>query len=162
MSYCSISDVSGKCLNLLGTETSFSTTTKPNATDVTGWISNGCSIIDTQLSAWGYDVPAGAGTVAYGWFRELNALYAAAQAELSRTVATLSIGERTRGQVFDKMFWDGLARLESLDLTGVGATRSSAGTVFVGGISQVNKDTQTDNTDRVQPRFKRGMLNWNS
>jgi len=105
----------------------------------------------------GYSVPVAAG-ILYDWLADLNALFAAARAEMSRINVVLGPGERTRGQVFDEMFWDGLRNLSKMNLSGAGATRSTAGKLYVGGISEAVKDTYVDDTDRVKPRFSRRMF----
>ncbi len=156
--YASASDVANRCRNLLGGVSNFSSSTSPTITAVNGFLSSACSIIETFLLSCGYSVPVTEDTAVYGWLSELNTLYAAAQAEMTRVNVTLGPGERTRGQVFDEMFWKGLKRLAEGDLTFAGLSRTSTAKIYVGGVSQDDKDTWEDTTDRVRPRFTRGMF----
>lgn len=164
MPYASASDVGALCHNLLDSESSFSATTAPTLTDIESWLSSGCSIIEAQLGSWGYTTPVANTAGIFPWLTELNALWAAARAELSRTNITIGPGERTRGQVFEKMFWDGMRQLKEMDLTAGGVNRSSArASIYGGGISKIDKDGQESDSDRVAPRFKRGQFTvWTS
>jgi hypothetical protein len=102
-----------------------------------------------------------AGTTAYDMVSDLNALYAAGQAEMSRINVTLSPGERTRGQVFLEQFWKELREIAKLDLSSLGlsslVTGGGGGILYSGGISEADKDSIISNTDRVTPRFAKGM-----
>lgn len=160
MAYATTSNVAKLCLNLADGWIDFTTETKPAISDVQTWLSSGCSIIETKLSSWGYSTPVPTTSALYDYIRDLNTFYAAARAEMSRMTATTMPGERTRGQVFDRMFWDNLHRLEEMHLSGglVGAgltVSSTAGEIYVGGISETDKEVYSDNTDYVEPRFKR-------
>ena len=160
MAYTSSSTVAALCVNILSGASDFSASSSPTSTAVDGWISSGCSVIDTYLSSKKYDVPIPSGAAAYSWLTNLNTLYAAALVETSRTNITLGPGERTRGRVMLEQFWDELKMLVSMDLTSMGVTRSSKGSLYVGGISEADKDTYEDDSDRVAPRFERGMLDF--
>jgi hypothetical protein len=155
MAYASASDVANLCRGLLNSASTFDASTSPTNTAVSVWLSSGCAILEAQLTAWGYTVPVPTSTIAYNWLQDLNTLFASARAELSRTNLTLQPGERTRGQVFNDMFWKDLGRLEDRDLTLAGVTRDSTVLVYTGGISVADKDAVVSNTDRVEPRFKR-------
>jgi hypothetical protein len=155
--YAAASDVAALCRNLLGSASTFLTTTSPTLASVNTWLSSGCSVIESYLSARGYSTPVAVGTVARAMVTDLNTLYAAARAEMSRANVVLGPGERTRGQVFDEMFRRQLTELLTMDLTIAGIARSNAGILFVGGISKDDKDSYEDDTDRVAPRFKRNM-----
>lgn len=163
--YAAASDVANYCRNLLGDSGSFSSSTSPTLTAVNTWLSSGCSIIEAKLSSYGYATPVSNTTVLYEWIRDLNTLYAAARAEMSRINVTLSPGERTRGQVFEEMFWKQLDQWKSMDLTTTGATNNTSGnsilgqTLWVGGTSIDSKDTYKDDSDRVKPKFSKGMFN---
>jgi len=157
--YAAASDVGSFCLNLLGNAGStFTTATNPTLGAVNSWLTSGCAVLETQLGSHGYSTPVASTVSAYGWLTNLNALYAAARAEMSRANVSLRVGERTRGQVFDKMFWDELKRLLDMDLTMAGISRSATGVVYVGGISVADKDTHEDDSDRVPPRFTRAQF----
>lgn len=157
MAYCSASTVAGLCRNLLGQEGGFSFSSCPTINDVNQWLSSGCSIIESQLAGCKYTVPVAGGTAAYDWLAHLNALYGAAYAEMSRTTVTLGPQERTRGQIYLEQFWNQLNMLCKTDFTLAGLTRTTAGTLYVGGISVTEKDTYENNADRVPPRFFRGL-----
>jgi len=156
--YASASDVGAYCQNVLGGASNFSASSSPNVTAVSNWLNAGGAVLEAHMSGWGYDVPVGATTVVYNWLTDLNTLYAAARVEMSRSNVVLSPGERTRGQVFDEMFRDGLKRLKGMDLSLAGATRSY-GTLYVGGISDADKSTVVSDTDRTTPRVTRSMFN---
>jgi len=163
--YASASNVANYCRNLLGDSASFSSSTSPTLTAVNTWLSSGCSIIESRLSSYGYSIPVSTGTTLYDWISDLNTLYAAARAEMSRINVTLSPGERTRGQVFEEMFWKQLDQWKSMDLTTTGATNNTSSnsilgqTLWVGGTSVASKDSYKDASDRVKPKFSKGMFN---
>ena len=162
--YASASDVSAYTFGLLGTDyPTFTTDTHPMLSQVNTWLSSGCSIIEAYLHSLHYATPIAPTTGIYSYIKDLNSLYAATRAELSRTTATVQLGERTRGQIFDKMFWDQLNGLKDIDLTAMGvevSTTSRHGKLFVGGISQASKDSYVSDNDRVQPRFSRGLFDF--
>ncbi len=155
--YGSTSGVASLCRQLASGASDFTTSTSPTAAQVTVWLTGGCAIIETKLTSAGYDVPPAATTVVYGWLTDLNDLWAASKAEMSRTNITLGPGERTRGQVFEEQFWRGMKQLLDNDLTYAGLSRTSTAKIYVGGVSQDDKDTWEDTTDRVGPRFFRGQ-----
>jgi len=158
MAYASASDVASLCRNLRGSAGSiFTTETDPTLASVDVWLISGCAVLETQLAAHGYSTPVASTAAAYGWMTNLNALYGAARAEMSMTTDGMRVGERTRGQVFEKMFWDELKMMLKMDLTFAGISRSSTGTLYVGGISETEKDSYESDSDRVDPRFHRGI-----
>ena len=157
MSYGKTTGVAALCFNVLSGSTDFSAISAPTLTQVEGWLSSGCAIIESTLSGAGYSVPVSSGTV-YDWLGQLNELYAVAQVEKARTNISLAPGERTRGQVYEDDFWKGLDRLLARDLTAVGVSRRSGDLVYVGGVSIDDKDEYTSDTDMVGPRFARGMF----
>lgn len=156
MAYASASDVAALCQSLLGPNANFTTSTSPTLTEVSSWLSGGCAILEAKIASRGYAIPVTAATTAYDWIKDLNALYAAAKAESSRTAATVSVTERTRGQVFMKDFWDQLKQLISVDMTMMGLERDAEVPVYVGGIDQDEKDDRADGM--VAPRFRRGQF----
>jgi len=158
MPYASSSDVAALCINILNGASDFSASTAPTACMVLRWLSSGCGIIESTLAGLGYDVPVASTVGAHDFLREVNALFGAARAELSRTNATTGPGERTRGQVFNQMFWDELARLKGIDLAMYGLQRATTGKMYVGGVSQDEKDIIDEDEDRVEPRFRRGQF----
>jgi len=158
MPYASVDQVAALCRNLLGTATQFGSSTSPTVYEVESFLSSGCSAIEIRLSAAGYDVPVAAGSRAYDFISHLNTLYGAAYAEMSRTNVVLGPGERTRGQQFLAQFNNEIDGFISLDLTGMGISRSSRGEIYVGGTSKADVNSNISDTDRVPPRFFRGML----
>ncbi len=158
MAYGTTNGTAAMCMNLLDGGTDFTGSTNPTANQVEFWLSSACSVIESNLSSWGYSVPPSRNAGIYDWLVDLSNLFAASRAELSRTNITVGPGERTRGQVFEQMFWDGLKRLKDTDLTEVGLSRRSGDKIYVGGTSIDAKDTWDEDTDRVRPRFFRGIF----
>lgn len=157
--YAAASDVAGMCRNLLGPATMFGASTSPTLATVNTYLSSGCGILESTLQNKGYTVPVAVGTAARDWLQNLNMLYAAGMSELTRVNITLTPGERTRGQVLLEYFWKQLNYFTSLNLASMGVTRSATvGTLFVGGTSKTSKDSYNANSDRVAPRFARGMF----
>ena len=163
MAYASASTVAGYTKNLLGPDKIYTESSCPTLNNVESWLSSGCSVIETVLAGAKYSTPVPTTSGVYGWVSELNALWAAAHAEWSRTNVTLSPGERTRGQVLYDYFWSELEKLilgiggNGNDLTLVGLTRTSVGKLYVGGISYSDKHTWESDSDRVKPFAFRGM-----
>ncbi len=158
MAYCSGCDVAVLVQNILGGQDGFSTSTSPAIDAVNRLMTSGCGIIETRLQAGGYSVPPASDTAIYSELVHCNALFAAGWVEMSRTNATVSKGERTRGQVFLEMFEGCMGSLLGRDLTLAGLTRQSAGRLYAGGISIADKQAKESDTDRVAPRFGRGMM----
>lgn len=153
--YASPSDVAMLCINLLEGASAFSASTIPALTSVSAWLDSGAAVINSWLSSHGYDTPITTGVAMYDMLTDLNMLYAAARSEMSRINVTLAPGERTRGQVFDAMFWAQLNALAKADLSSLGATSTTRGQIYVGGIGVTDKQNNVDDTDRVTPRFTR-------
>ena len=159
MAYASASDVSSICPHLIGsTASTFDTSTSPTANEVTAWLSSGSSIINAKLASKGYDA-IGATSIAYEFARQANALYGAYMAERSRLSARVSKQENTRGDVFKSDFEDMLEMLTGMDLSRMGVGRSLAPpTPYSGGTSKADKEEYEADTDRIAPRFARGMF----
>lgn len=154
--YASPSDVGALCHNLIGSASNFDTSTSPTLTQVNAWLSSGCSLINSILGTRGYGaIPAT--SAAYEFARDANAQYAAQRAEQSRINARIAPGERTRADKFKQGFDDAMKELRAMDLSmlGVSVTTTS---VYAGGISDADRDSVESNTDRVAPRFVRGMF----
>lgn len=167
MAYANTYQVAALCRNILGSADQFGTSTSPTIVEVQDFLTSGCMIINTHLNSWGYDAPPASTTSLYGMLSELNTLYAAGRAEMTRSNVVLGPGERTRGQVFLGEFWAALKLLSSMELTGAGGTKPGAGTtpgagagafLYVGGISYADKSRVESDTDRVKPRFERDMF----
>ena len=155
MSYASASDVSGLVHNLLGPLGTFLTSTSPTLSDVDGWLTSGCSIINAHLASRGYG-PISSTSEAYGMATQANALWAAAMAEDSRLNARVSADERTRGEMFLRQFWKLIDVLTAMDLSRMGVSQVSK--AFAGGISYASKQTYEGDTDRIPGRFNRGQF----
>ena len=158
MAYASASDVASLTKNLVGGASSFDTSTSPTGTQVNQWLSSGCAIINTVIGSMGYGaIPES--SEAYGMVRDCNALFGAWRAELSRTNARTQPGERGRADFFKKAWDDCLDELKELDLSALGVPQTrTAGRVYAGGISKADKASVEGDSDRVTPRFRRGMF----
>lgn len=160
MAYASASDVAAMCSQLVSGENNFTSTTLPTITQVERWLSSACAIIESILQSRGYGVPVSATATIYDWIIDLNATYAASKAEMMRTNVIIGMGEKTKGMLYSKQFWDDIEKLKTIDLTQTGIGRSSIAPIYTGGISIADKDAREDDTDRVQPRFKRGQFSF--
>jgi len=113
--------------------------------------------METLLNSKGFATP-----VAVSGTRDklaaIETLYGAAMAEMSRANVRLGPGERTRGQVFLEMYDDQLEDLLKTDLTLAGVGSLGTAPLYAGGISDSDKDTIEDDSDRVKPMFKRELM----
>ena len=159
MAYASTCDVAALTRTLLGPLTTFSESSSPTSDQVTNWLSSGCAIINTRLAAAGY-APIPTSSVAYDLARQINALFAAWMAERSKTLGTTQAGENTRADMFKKDYQALLDMMLDIDLAnaGVSSLGGSSAKPYAGGISLDDKSTDETNSDRVKPRFKRGMM----
>ena len=155
MAFASSSDVAALCRNLVSGASDFSTSTSPTQAQVNAWLSSGCAVITLRLNGMGYGALS-SGTAAYELAGQINALYAAWLAERSRINARTTADERTRADMLRKDFDDNLKILIGADLSRAGV--SQTGVAYAGGISADDKDTQEADSDRVNPRFVRGMF----
>ena len=156
MAYASGTDVSSLCKNLVGSASSFDTSTSPNLTQVNLWLSSGCALINSVLGTRGYGaIPTT--SAAYDFARDANALYAAWRAESSRINARVAPGERTRADKFKQDFNDALGELKAMDLSRLGVSVANS-QVYAGGISVADRDSVEADSDRVTSRFIRGMF----
>jgi len=160
--YSSASNVAQFTPNLVSGSTDFSTSTTPTKVAVEGWLSTGCSLIHTALNGAGYSTPVSVSTApaVYGQVQNLEMIYGAAMAEMTRLTTRTAANERTRGQVFMKMFTDGLDALVSSDLSSAGLSKSATAPIYIGGVSIDRKETLADDTDRVRPSFQRDLMTW--
>lgn len=159
MSYSSASSVASLTRNLTGNK-QYSTSTCPTINEVNQWLSSGCAIIESRLAGCDYSVPVTGGTAAYDWLGQLNTLYAAAWAEMSRTTATLEPNQATKGQIFLEEFWNQLDMLCKGDLTLAGLSLVSAGrgAIYAGGTMVSEKRIWERDSGRVKSRFSRRMF----
>src|SRR3990167_4994923 len=135
MAYASGTDVASLCKNLVGSASSFDTSTSPNLTQVNLWLSSGCALINSALGSRGFGaIPTT--SAAYDFARDATALYAAWRAESSRINARVAPGERTRADKFKHDFTDALCELKAMDLARGGVSvanwQGGAGGVSVG------------------------------
>ena len=158
MAYTSASAVEILTTNLLGASGSYDANTKPTLTAINFWLSSGCSHIEGALKSAGYATPIAAGNVLYDRVAGIEALYATAMAEMSRSNVRLGPGERTRGQVFLEEFKDQLEDLVKKDLTQAGVGILGLSKMYAGGISSADKTLVEDDSDRVTPRFARDLF----
>ena len=167
MAYCSASDIFAYSQNLTHGNPMFNEETTPTLTQVNRFLSSGCAAIHTALTGAGINVPVASGTALHDQLSDLNALFGAGRAEMSRVNVTVQPGERTRGQIFLEMFKDDLNSLilsmsemneDQLDDIGAELSIGTSGKIFVGGISQDSKDSYDDDDDRVKPRIKRDQF----
>ena len=158
MSYSSASDVAAYCPGLTDSSGSFTATSRPPTSAVERFLSSGCALIETSLEAAGYSMPVPASATVYDYVVDLEAIYGAARAETSRRVGRISADERTRARMFMDDFKAGLKALVAMNLDQAGLSVSGAGALYAGGISIDDKDTVESDSDRVEPRFKRGLL----
>ncbi len=157
--YAETMDVAMYCSNLINGVADFSSTTTPTIANVVAWLNRGAAIINNRIKAAGYTLSVGYATDVWRELAELNAFYAVARAEMARTNVRLAVGERTRGQVFEEMFWKGLDKFIAQDLTQIGAGYIHGG--YIGGTSISEKLSVESDSDRVAPRFIRGQFDNN-
>ena len=156
MAYTTSSSVAAFCSNLTQNASDFSASTTPTQSQVNNWITQGAQQIDTILRTKGFVPPSSACDI-YGQLGDLNTYYAVARAEKARTNVRLAPGERTRGQVFQKDFDEGLKALLAGDLSRAGLTYAHAG--YVGGISVSDKSSVESDGDREPMRFSKNQFN---
>ena len=156
MAYASGTDVASLCRNLVGSASSFDTSTSPNLTQINLWLSSGCALINSIIGSRGFGaIPTT--SAAYDFARDANALYAAWRAESSRINARVAPGERTRADKFKQDFNDALGELKTMDLSRLGVSVANS-QVYAGGISVADRDSVEADSDRVTSRFIRGMF----
>ncbi len=155
MAYAVSSCVAALCRNLVSGASDFSSSTSPNDSQVNGWLSSGCSLINAQLASKGYGVIP-TSSAAYELAAQANALYAGWLAERSRTHARTSAGERGRAGMLKDDFDAQMKVLLDVALSRMGVSQTS--TAYMGGQSVADKDSVVSNSDRVLPRFTRGMF----
>ena len=155
MAYCSASDVAALVRNLLGSSSSFDTSTCVTSGQVTAWLTTGCSLIEAHIGGLGYgSIPAN--SQAYGLAQQANAIYGAWMAERRFTTQAVAAGERTRADKFKEDFEYLMDTLTSLPLSRLGVPQVSV--AYAGGISLADKSTVAGNGDRTPGRFARGQF----
>lgn len=163
MAYASGSAVAALTKNLNGGEPTYTDTSCPTRLEVEHWLSTGCSLIEVELANNGYDaIPST--SKAYGLASQVNAVYAAWMAERSRNNARGAAGERTRADLFREDYERLLKTLIHSDLSRLGVPElgttdsATAAAPYAGGIHVDDKESVAADTNRVRPRFGRGMF----
>lgn len=120
--------------------------------------SAGSSLINSRLNALGYAAPAGSSAEIYPFLGQLEVFFIVWQAEAARSSPRTATGERTRADMFRKMFQDGLDLLGTMDLSRSGLSLESTADWYIGGISVSEKSAVESDTDRIPTRFGRGQF----
>lgn len=136
----------------------FDGTSIPILERVEDWIEEAYYSLQMELSKEGYDVaiPAGA-TAALGFLEKLNVYGAVLQIELAHPITGRTGEGNERYKEYADQYDKGIVILASDALEELGATRSTALSAFVsmGGASKDRKRVPYEDTDAVQPRFRR-------
>lgn len=153
MSYATHKDVEVLCPRIFNAPSGV-----PEATVVQNWIDEGAALIDARLTSAGYSAPVSSSAAAYKLFRHCNALYAACIVEMSRGTSQTAAAETGRSFNFCDRFERNLNSLLAMDLSGLGVSVSSAGQMYIGGISEDDKESVESDTDRIMTSFRRGQF----
>ena len=156
MAYASASQVANYT-PMLTDEGRFTPTTRPPLSAIEHWLSAGCALIEATLASAGFRVPVEASDPIYDAVVDLNALYAAAQAEYSRLTVRVTDDANTRAAIFQRRFRDGLQQIAALR-PGDAATVSTARKGYIGGVWKSDKEDVSDDSDRIPTRFSRGQF----
>jgi len=156
MAYASASQVAAYTPMLLD-EGRFTPTTKPPLSAVEQWLSAGCGLIEATLASAGFRTPIDPSDPIYSAVVDLNALYAAAQAEYARLTVRVTDDSNTRAALLMRRFEDGLHRIASLRPDAAAAV-STPRKGYIGGVWKSDKEDVTDDSDRIPTRFARGQF----
>lgn len=152
-----INGVESHCRHLT-TSGSFSASSIPQLTDVEQAIDLAYFDLQAHLAKAGYATAVAASdTAVLGFLERLNIYGAVMQIELQHPITGRS-GEGNDRYIEYKRHWDeGISTLASDALDALGHTRSEASSEFVelGGRSIDRKKIPYEDTDAVQPRFRR-------
>ncbi len=138
----------------------FATGGTPPLARVEQWIDQAYYTIQAHLAKAGYSVTvAAAQTAALGFLENLNVYGAVMQVELAHPITGRGGEENDRYKQYAKLYKEGLTILASDALEQLGVTREEALSEFVelGGRSVARKEVAYQDTDAVQPRFRRGF-----
>ncbi len=135
----------------------FAANIRPASSEIRQFMSGGCALIESTIRSMGY-TPPGADLPMYDFLSDIEANYAAWRSELSRSSPRTAKGERSRADDFRKAYEANLRQLKKMDLglLGWSMLQSTGRGWYIGGISQADKDTVEDDTDRTKAAFKRG------
>ena len=138
----------------------FSATGTPVLARIEQWIDQAYFEIQAHLAKEGYSITVDAAqTAALGFLERLNVYGAVLQVELAHPITGRGGEENDRYKQYAKLYADGLTILASDALEQLGATKDEAVSKFVdiGGRSVARKDVAYQDTDAMQPRFRRGF-----
>ena len=150
MAYATIQYVKSLCPLVFNRPTGY-----PDDAEITFWLNEGAAIIDAMIQSKGYTVPSSTGS-AYPLMRNLNGFYAAAMVEQSRMAGSVAEGATSRGEKLEERFWNRLEKFMRLDLSQMGMTHTSE--MYIGGISEAEKETVESDDDRIMHTFRRGQF----
>jgi len=153
-SYCSSCDVAAFAPMLTRGGSNFTTSTSPALAQVNRFIQWITADMHTHFYAEGYSGSAAADSTMYDQMIMVNALGAAATAELTRIAGTINLKERTRGQVLWRMYEQQRNALTQSDLSQAGFGIDNVGP-YAGGTSISDKQLDETDTDLTTPRFFR-------
>ncbi|KKM77126.1 hypothetical protein LCGC14_1373210 [marine sediment metagenome] len=160
MAYSTCARVSSLLVNLLNGASDFDNLAAdvvPGSAAYIGFMSSGCSIINATLQVHGYSVPVASSNGLFDYLADVEANYAAYRAEMSRSSPRTATGERSRADMFKRVFDDGIKFLSESDLTELGISKSTTDW-YIGGRTDSDKSVQESDRDLVQGRFARGRF----
>jgi hypothetical protein len=137
----------------------FASDTNPSLTVVNTWLNVADQQINAVLATRGYTVPVGSDIAFYPFLTITSALYAAWRAEDRQISATISIEERTRGELRRKEYLENLDMLKCSKLSELGLTYNTH--VKITGQSKTDKEELLDDSDLVQPSFRKDQFDYN-
>lgn len=156
-SYASASSVFPYFRAELSGSAAFTANTLPTSTDITTWLAQGYARVNRALAGQGYTTPVTSSAACYEEVVQCEILYAAAMGHTVKNVQRASADQWTKGEVYMDRHRKALADLLASDLSRAGLSHTSG--VYAGGISDADKESAEEDTDRVTPRFSRGQFN---
>ncbi len=160
ITYSSASDVAALIPNILNGASNFdnlSNSITPGSFQLQLFMEEGYSIINTMLKSNGYAIPVSACAIIRNQVNDIEASYAAYQAELSRSSPRSAVNKRTLKQ---RDAWiGGLKRLIGLDLTRTNIEYE--GKWEIAGIDEFEKSIIVETKDRIPSRFQREQMGRN-
>lgn len=156
-SYCSTSDVAALAPMLVRGGSDFTSSTSPTVEQVREFIRWVAADMHTLIYSRGYSGSAEPTATAYPVFTMVNALGAAALAEITRTMQTYRAEDRQRGVQLWRMYQDQMQLLLNSDLSQAGFSVDNV-PPYAGGTEKADKEQDALNSLLVQPRFFRGQF----
>lgn len=153
-SYASACDVAAWTPMLTRGGSNFTTSTSPTLAQVNRFIQWITSDMHSFFYSEGYSGSAASDAAMFDQLVMVNALGAAATAELTRVAGTVTVRERTRGQVLWGMYEQQRGLLIGMDLSqaGFGIDTKSP---YAGGTEVSDKQVDESDTNLTVPRFFR-------